>query len=193
MEQNKYADRLGCRTASEVQSFLRSWCESLTDEEHLIRSIILQIHASVEFDMKRILYQQMLPLLVHMHGEDDAYEKSKNQLWSVIRRMSFMMVYRLLKPCLDAFRCDDLGSIPVINEVRNLAAHGDVDSVSYRGRNPFRDFDCLAQIFLDSQYARMALDELHDKMIEEPRYVAKMNAEFCAAHGREGGSQSEGT
>ncbi len=193
MEENKYAHRLGCRTASELQSFLRGWCEGLTDEEHLSRSIILEIHASLEFDMKRILYQQMLPLLVHMHGEDDAYEKSRDQLWNVIRRMPFMGVYRLLKPCFDAFPRPGLRAIPAINEVRNVAAHGDVDSVSYRGRNPFRDFDCLAQIFLESQFARMALVDIHEKMIDEPRYAVKMHAEFYRDHGGEACSQSEGT
>ena len=185
MEENKYAEGLGCCTASEVQSFLRGWCESLTDDEHVIRSIILQIHASVEFDMKRIFYQQMMPLLCQMDGEDAAYERNKEQLWKVVRKMNFMTVYRLLKPCFDAYPCPDFESIPKINDVRNLAAHGEVDRVSYRRRNPFRVFDCLAQIFLESQSARMALDDLHTKMIDEPRYAAKVHAQFYREHGGE--------
>ena len=73
--------------------------------------------------------------------------------------MSFSNVFCLLKPCFESFPHPDLKHIKELNNARNQTAHGDIEKVRYKGRNPFRDFDCLAQIFVDSFAAEKALNK----------------------------------
>jgi hypothetical protein len=149
MKKNKYTDFIHCRTPEEVRAKVREWSSSLSDQDHLIRSTILDIHANIEHRLKQILYHHMSPLILQ---GDNKQKNTKRRiaLERTIDRMSFMNIYRLLKPCLDAFSSSELSCIRDINEVRNQVAHGDIEKVSYKGGNPFIDHDCLAQLFVES-------------------------------------------
>ena len=90
-----------------------------------------------------------------------------------------MDMYRVLIPVLDSWPSDDLCSIQAINETRNIAAHGgNTDKVLYKGRNPFLDADCFAQLYFDVWAIKQSMSRFFDMVIEKPkaqlrRYVEK--------------------
>ena len=129
---------INCKTAEEVQHAVRKWSSSKSKKEHLVRSSILDMHAGVERLLKQVLFWHMRNILFQ-DGDKKEDKKRKEKLEKTINRMGFMDMYRTLKPCLDAFPAPDLQVIGEINIVRNLATHGDVKKVKYRGKNPFED------------------------------------------------------
>lgn len=172
----KATDLINCKTADEVQQAVRKWTSSKSEKEHLIRSSILDIHAGVELLLKQILYQHMLNILFQDGSSKD--EKRKDSLEKEIDKMSFMTMYRILKPCFDAFPGPDLKNIGPINDVRNLAAHGNIDKVVYKGKSPFNDHETLALLFLDSWAAKKELKHFYERMIEDPRERSKYYYDF---------------
>lgn len=168
-----YVDLINCKTPKEVYSRVREWTTSLSDDNHLIRSSILEIHASVERELKRVLYQVMLPLVM-LDGKDD--EKRLSALENSIDRMSFSQVERLLAPCLSTFPSLVQFSLAEINKVRNLATHENIDTVVYKGRNPFKDHDAFAQFFFETWAFKGELNKFWEVMIDGPRYKAEVNA-----------------
>jgi len=55
-EKIDYAKLINCSSAEEVRRFTREWSSSLSDDEHLTRSAIFEMHANVESRLKQILY-----------------------------------------------------------------------------------------------------------------------------------------
>ena len=81
-----------------------------------------------------------------------------------------MDMYRVLEPVLNSWPYPDLQSIRDINEARNIAAHGDgVEKVSYKGRNPFEDADCFAQMYFDVWAITQSMAKYFDWVIEGPK------------------------
>src|SRR6266513_3010281 len=99
---SRYAELIGAETAEEVYRKVRQWTSNLSEKEHLIRSIILDIHASLEGRLKEILRKVISPLIVSW-GDSDEYERHQKQLFTTISKMSFTRVYDLLRPAFDAF------------------------------------------------------------------------------------------
>ncbi len=161
----EFAKLINCQTAEEVRERVLEWSTDITKEDHLIRAAILEIHANIEYEIKIILYKILEKSLV-IPPDKSIFEDSKNKLWNKIRRMSFSNVYQLLKPGFISFDYPDLLNIEEINKVRNLAVHGDIDKVIYKNRNPFKDHDCLAQIFFESWSARKDLNKYSDFVIQ---------------------------
>ena len=78
------------------------WSSDLTEDEHLIRSSILEIHAYVEAQMKTVLYQHMLGLIPNL---EDAFRiEQRKKLFKTISDMNFSTIHRLLKPCFDSVK-----------------------------------------------------------------------------------------
>src|SRR2546423_514823 len=92
----KYADLIGAETAEEVYRKVREWTSDLSEKEHLVRSIILEIHATVETQLKKTLHNVLSPLIVSW-GNRDEYERHRKKLLNTINRMSFARVYELLR------------------------------------------------------------------------------------------------
>lgn len=181
-EKFSYAELINCKTPEEVFESVKQWYSDISDKNHIIRSIIIDLHTNIEFTMKQILYQYMIPLVIQLNGEEEKHVKQKKLLEKTITRMSFMNVYRLLKPCFDAYPAPEFSDIELINNVRNQLAHGDLKRVFYKERNPFNDHDCLAQLFFDSWAINKVLSKFYSKMIEDPRAEAKDFAKYYYKH-----------
>lgn len=176
MKKGEYSKLIDCNKPEEVLEKVKKLSSSLSNDEHIIRSIILDIHASVEMRMEQILYYHMSSITFKdANGKID--EKAKEKLVDTISNMSFYRIYELLEPCFKAFPHGDLQHIKDINNVRNKTAHGDIDKVRYKGRNPFRNFDCLAQIFVDSFAAKKALSKFYERMIDDPKALFEIYKE----------------
>lgn len=179
---NYYTDLLNCRDPEEVRQRVRKWASSLSDQDHLIRSTILDIHASIESRLKQILYHIMLPLI--FQDDNERENKRRKAAWEEeVGKMSFMAVYRLLKPCLDAFPTPDLSkNINDINEVRRQVVHKVAEKPLYKGRNPFQDHDCLAQLYFEAWAVDKELCHFFERRVEDPREKAKIYERYYREH-----------
>jgi hypothetical protein len=168
-KRNRYLELLNVSSAKEAYAAVKELASSLTDDEHLIRSCIFDLHAAVENELRRIFYHTFKAHLFLTNDE----EKNKQTLADfdkMIGRLGFMEMYRVLKPILKWWPSQDLPSIKYINESRNQAAHRDsMESVLYRDRNPFKDADCFAQMFLDVWAIRQSLAKYFEIAIDAPR------------------------
>jgi len=83
-------------------------------------------------------------------------------------------MYRVLRPVLESWPYPDLQSIGPLNDARNLAAHSDaIDRVLYKGRNPFTEADCFAQMYFDVWAMRQEVAKFFDRAIERSVRVLK--------------------
>jgi hypothetical protein len=57
-------------------------------------------------------------------------------------------MWRVLKPVMVEWS-QDFESIEEINNTRNAAAHRNIARVTYKGRSPFTEPDCLCQMYFD--------------------------------------------
>jgi hypothetical protein len=169
---------INCQTPEEVYATTRRWTSDLTEREHLVRSTILDIHADVERLMKQVLYQLLLTIM--FKGDDnDEYRKRCSELWETVTRLNFATVHRVLKIPFEAFPASELADISAINEVRNEVAHQErMADVKYKGRKPFCEAECMAQLFFEAWAVRQALSHFYERMIDEPRFLAAEYAKF---------------
>lgn len=168
-KKDRYLDLMNFRTPEEAYMRVKQWASELTDDEHLIRSCIFDLHAAVEIELRRIFYHTFK---AHLFLTDDE-EKNQRTIANfdkMIGRRGFSEMYRILEPIFDSWSSfPDLKSIQSINEARNAAAHGNaVDHVDYKGRNPFKDADCFAQMFFDVGAIKQCLAKYFDLVIERP-------------------------
>lgn len=158
---------IGCRTPEEVYENVKSWSSNLQDKKHTIRSTIIEIHAEIERIMKEILYWHFFKILFQ-DDEEDKNKKRRESLWNMVHSLNFSNVYRILKPCLKAYPASDLDNIPNINEIRNKVVHSNINNALYKNRNPFTNFDCLAQIYVESWAVTKSLYDFRDRLVIKP-------------------------
>ena len=146
-KKSQYMNHLGVRDRKTAIKKIRESVSCLSDDEHLIRSCIFDLHAIVETELRRIYFfhfQTLLPLTDDKQGN----RKIKDRFEKMIEGITFGDMWKVLKPVLiEWYR--DFESIDEINKVRNKAAHASVDKVIYKNRNPFKDPDCLCQMLCD--------------------------------------------
>jgi len=178
MKKNQYLDLLNISSASDAYAAVKELASSLSDDEHLIRSCIFDLHAAVEIELRRIFYHTFKAQLFLTDDE----EKNKEALADfdkMIGRLGFMDMYRVLQPILKFWPAPDLRFIQYINETRNRAAHKDsIEEVTYRGRSPFKDADCFAQMYFDVWAIKQGLAKYFEIAIDAPiarlqRYIRK--------------------
>jgi hypothetical protein len=160
-----------CEAPEQVYRRVREWTSELTDDEHLVRSTILDVHASLEGRLKYVLYDLLVGAMFRdLDEEDESYEKKRDKLRRTVDKMNFAAVHRQLKPLLEAFPSGELANIPIVNELRNQVVHGgDTKCVQYKGRSPFTDADCLAQLYFDVWAARSELAKFLERQVDDPR------------------------
>ena len=177
-KQNIYMYLINCETEEEVKTFLGDALRGRPEDEHLIRSEILDVHAMVERKLKRVLYQ-ILKWYVFNGSDETEYQQRTRDLEKVVFKLGFGGAYRILKPLFEAFPADDLSDIQKINDVRNAVVHReDMAKVKYKGRCPFADPDCLAQLYFDAWAARFEMQHFLDRMVDDPRAIALHYAKF---------------
>jgi hypothetical protein len=175
-KKNRYLDLMNS-TPQEAYQRVKDLSSELSDDEHFIRSCIFDMHAAVEIELRRIFYHTFK---AHLFLTDDEVKNQKTiaKFDKMIARLGFSDMHRILEPIFDSWVYPDLKSIKNINETRNAAAHGNVDRVHYKGRNPFKDADCFAQMFFDVDAIRKSVAKYFDFVIERPvrtlrRYIKK--------------------
>jgi hypothetical protein len=166
-KENRFAKALGCSNMREVCEKAASWNFNLTEDQHLIRSAILSLHANVEGMLKHILFHHMVRLVNEevYEQEDEPYIQA---LANNIKSLSFGTLLQLLKPCLDAADSTAFERLRAINRVRNDVAHRDPGQASYKGRNPFTDYDAFAELLSDTMDAHGELGEFFIQRIGLP-------------------------
>jgi hypothetical protein len=181
MTENQYAELLHCQTAEQVRERVREWSSSLSDDEHLVRSTIIQIQLALEFQMKQLLFDHLTALLCPQ-VEVTQTEHWRKELAGVVDRMSFSMTYRVIKVVFNSHGMDELSCIGAINDLRNQVAHGRLNEARYKGRNPFKDHDALAQVYFEYWSATQQLNKIDDMRIAGPALAAKEHAHGCNKH-----------
>lgn len=179
----RYLDLMNFRSAEEAYAEVKKLASDLSDDEHLIRSCIFDLHAAVEFELRRIFYHTFQAQLF-LTDDEAQNERTVADFDKMIRRLSFMDMYRVLRPILNSWPYPDFESIQAINETRNQAAHcGGVANVTYKGRNPFTDADAFAQMYFDVWAIKESIPKFFWRTIERPKkvlrqYVEKYGTEF---------------
>jgi hypothetical protein len=173
MTKQRYLDLVGFSSPQQAYKRIKEWVSSLSDDEHLIRSTIFDIHAGIELELRQIMYHY-LKALVFQTDDEKENEAAMKPFEKMIERLSFGDMYRILKPILESWAYPDLQSIGPINELRNQVAHrAAVDEIRYKGRNPFRDADAFAQVFFEAWAVRQKLTKFFERAIEDPRALCK--------------------
>jgi hypothetical protein len=182
MNNSEYMELLNCQSDDEVYKKVRDWSSDLATHEHLVRSTILDIQASLEGLLKNLFYHILATVL--FQGNDEVKnEKAKDDLKKTITKMNFSSIYRIFQPIFQAYPDSDLSPIQAINDLRNEVAHSkDLSSIQYKGRNPFKDADSLAQVYLEAWAARDALKKFYQVMIKEPAAISADYAAFYYAN-----------
>ena len=146
---DRYLKLMNFDSADQAYAEIKQLASGLSDDEHLVRSCIFDLHAAIELELRRIYYHTFK---THLFLTDDEKHNDKvtKEFSKKIERLGFMDMYRVLRPCLNSWPYPEFAYIQDINDARNAAAHNDaIDSVNYKGRNPFKDADCFAQMYFD--------------------------------------------
>lgn len=165
----QYAELIHASTPEEVYENVRKWTSNLSAKQHLIRSIVLTIHANVEDRLKDVLCSHLSSLICRRRGNQTQYDQCQQKLIKTVRSMNFGRVYELLKPALDAFDSPEFALLSGINKLRNDAAHAADKGLLYRGRDLYADHDAVAELFFTSWALRKELNKFVEKMMDDPR------------------------
>jgi hypothetical protein len=174
---DRYLNLMNFRSPEEAYSKVKELASSLSDDQHRIRSCIFDLHAVVELELRRIFYHTFRAQLF-LTNDEDGNEKTTAAFDKAVSRLSFMDMYRVLKPILNSWPYPDLEAISDVNDARVAAAHGNaIDRVRYKGRNPFEDADCFAQMYFDVWAMKQSFAKFFDRAISGPRERLKQYVE----------------
>lgn len=169
---DRYLDLLNFKSAEEAYAEVKKLASSLNDNEHLIRSCIFDLHAAIEVELRRIFYHTFHAQLFLTDNEGHN-KKVEADFEKMVDRLGFMDMFRIIRPVLYSWPYPDLESIQAINDTRNQAAHSEIEKVQYKGRNPFTDADCFAQIYFDVWAIKQTIAKFFDQAIERPKRLLK--------------------
>ncbi len=171
-DEKRYLDLLSIRSPEDAYAQVRELASELTNDQHLIRSCIFDLHAAVEVELRKVFYHTF-KVQLFLTDDEKQNEKTTARFDKMVRGLGFGQMYRILSPLLDSWPYPDLQSIKDINDARNSAAHNETDRIAYKGRNPFNDADCLAQMYLDVWAIKQSMAKYFDRVIEGPRAQLK--------------------
>jgi len=161
-------DLVDLSTHEEVHKKIREWIPGLNDNQHLVRSTILDIDANIEILLKQIFYHH-LKMLVFQTSDEKENKKALKPFDKMIRKANFGLMYRILKPSFDSWPYPDLVNIKPIHDLRNQVAHSaSIDKIDYKGRNPFKDTDAFAQVYFEAWAIKQELTRFFYKAVEGP-------------------------
>lgn len=173
---NKYLELVGFNTPEEAYKKIKEWTSHVSDDDHFVRSVIFDIHAGLETCLRRIVYHHFKTLLFQT-GEEANDKKVESDLEKMVNELSFGQMYKMLWPILRNWPYD-IGSTGSLNDLRNQVAHqSDIEKISYKGRNPFRDADSFAQVFFDAWATRQELDKFCRRRVIGPWDEARAHYE----------------
>lgn len=166
-DQDRFLKLLSIPSREAALETIEKLASELTGDQHRIRSIIIELHFAVEVDLRRYLFHLLKQTILF---EDDAELKEKEDLlYKNVGRVPFGTMFSLLEATLHRAPWPDLASAKAINETRNKLAHSpDLSKVTYKGRSPFDDEDCLAQMYFEVWAFEQEYGKLFWRTIEEP-------------------------
>ena len=170
---DRYLKLMSLESPEQAYAEIKKLASGLSDSEHLVRSCIFDLHATVELELRRIFYHTFK---AHLFLTDDEQKNEKviADFSKRIERLGFMDMYRVLRPCLNSWPYPEFAYIQDINDARNAVAHSDaIDSVNYKGRNPFRDADCFAEMYFDVWVIKQNIAKYFDRTIERQTRILK--------------------
>ena len=180
--EDRYLDLINFKSAKEIYERIDDLPDESDEFEHLVRYLIFDLHAATEIEFRRILYHTFRHqlFLTNDRNHNDSMEK---ELSNMISSLGFMEVFRILRPILLSWPYEDFASIHEIDATRNQTAHaGRVEEVTYKGRNPFSDPDCLSQMYFDVWGMKQCFARHFENVIERPRVVLQR---YIEKHGRD--------
>jgi hypothetical protein len=163
-----YVQWLGAVTPEDVYRRVAEWSGGLTERQHLVRSIVLDLGAQIEHRLQQILYAQLSRLV---WGADT---KALDELSSQISRMGYAQVFRLLQPALKAFEPRIAQDVQEIHKLRNGPAHGDVASLQYQNRDLVTDHEALAELFVRWSFLNKQLNGFVEKTIDDSKELERV-------------------
>lgn len=159
-----HAEWIGAATPEDVYERVAQWTGGLTNRQHLVRSIVLDLDAHLEHRLQQILYAQLSRLIIYAPSE-----KAREQLAKRVRGVSFHQAFGLLKPAFDAFEGRISPALQEIHELRCGPAHGDMTSLTYRGRDLVADHQALAELYVQCWSLNKDIDKFVEKTIDDSK------------------------
>lgn len=171
-KKNQYVDLVGFKTSEEAYKKIKEWTSNLSDDDHFVRSVIFDIHAGIEVLFRQIFYHHFKPIIFET-GKKFEDELALDDLRKMIERLGFEQMKRILWPILKNWPYD-LSSIIPLSDLRNQVAHqNNIEEIKYKGKNPFRNADSFAQVFIDSWVVKQELTKFLRRRITGPQEECK--------------------
>jgi hypothetical protein len=162
-KQINHAELIGADSPEEVYRRVGQWTGGLTSRQHLVRSIVLDLDAHLERRLHDILYGQLSRLV---WGRDD---KNREHLAKRVRAMSFHQAFGLIKPAFDVFNETIARDLKEIHDLRCAPAHGDMTSLTFRGRDLVSDHQALAELYVLWWCLNKEINKFVEKTIDDAR------------------------
>jgi hypothetical protein len=162
MKNFKASETLGIENPEKILHQVREWSSKLSKDDHIIKSVVQEIHQNCEIRLDRIL-NLLLTYCIPMGSGDDEILKTEEDIWDQIGKMNFMQKYIILKPILKNWQDarPEISYLGEINEIRRRCTHlKDMDKIIYRGYNIFSEHEGIARLYLDAWGANKGLDDL---------------------------------
>jgi hypothetical protein len=169
-----HAKWIGAATPEDVYRKVAEWTGGLTDRQHLVRSIVLDLGAQLEHRLQQILYAHLSRLVF---GSDARALKELNER---VERMSYYQVSSLLIPAFNAFEERIARDIKEIHDLRNGPAHGDLTSMNYRGRDLVSDSRALAELYVKWSFLNKDLSDFVEKTIDDSKELERVGRNVYA-------------
>lgn len=166
-----HAEWIGAATPEDVYLRVAQWTGGLTDRQHLVRSIVLDLDAHLEHRLHQILFSQLSRMVL---GTDDKY---RQQLHKRVRSMSFHQASGLLKPAFDVFDESIASDLQEIHALRCGPAHGDMSSLTYRKRDLVADHQALAGLYVQWWTLDKNLDNFAERTIDDSKEFERIGRE----------------
>lgn len=171
-KKDQYLDLVGFDTPEQAYRKIKEWTSNLTDDDHFVRSVIFDIHAGIEILFRQIFYHYFKPIVFET-GKEAEDKKVFSDLEIMVENLSFGQMYKILWPILKNWPYD-ITSIKALSDLRNQVAHqNNIEKISYKGRNPFKDADSFAQVFFDAWATRQELTKFFHRRITGPQEECK--------------------
>ncbi len=130
------------------------------------------MHFAMELEVKRFLYHLLRRGI--LFSDDEERGRKAKKLNDAIDRISMGNALNLLEASIKMSPWPDLGNIWEINKTRNKLSHrSNINDVIYKGRNPFTDPDCLAQMYFDVWAVTQSISKLFERVIDTPLTMAR--------------------
>ena len=184
--EGKYIDLLNIAHRDDVVAEIEGMVSDISGDHHKIRSIILELHFAVEIELRRFLFHSLKRTILF---EDEAEKAEKEKvLYKYVGKTPFGTMQNLLEASLHRAPWPDLEHAKAINATRNKMSHSpSIDGVSYKGRSPFFEPDCLAQMYFEVWAFKQEFAKLFWRTIEEPdwhlRYYKAAYEEYKNKYG----------